>query len=62
MKKDSVIIAAAIISIGILFSGGFYTTAEINAGAVYRVNKFTGSVVLCIAKTCEPANWEPNRD
>jgi len=52
MNERNLILAACIIAVGIIFSGGFYSTATFDSPGGGRflllINKFTGSVCAVV--------------
>ena len=51
---QAITIAAILVAVSILFSGGIYEFSSINLASAHRYNKFTGSTDLCaVRKGCK---------
>lgn len=48
--QTAALIAAALVSLALVLSGGVYETEYLGKGASVRTNSFTGSVAICRPK------------
>lgn len=46
--QKTIILCSVIITLAILFNGGFYKFETVQAGLVHKYNIFTGTIELCV--------------
>jgi hypothetical protein len=54
---SATILALGMILAATIHSGGIYQTVSVGESTVFRANRFTGAVHLCMLNKCFPTTW-----